>query len=137
MIAMPFDINIGSIDISIHACRVSCGFPSPADSYLESPLTLADLLVKNPSATYFVKAQGHSMIGKGILDGAILTVDRSKPISNMDIVIAVVNGEMTCKIIDTRNNLLLAANPKYSAIPITDSLDVIIQGVVTFAINPL
>ncbi|MFT5118866.1 MAG: SOS-response transcriptional repressor LexA, partial [Kiritimatiellia bacterium] len=32
---------------------------------------------------------------------------------------------------------LLSANAEYAPIPITDAMDVVIQGVVTFAINTL
>ena len=33
-----------------------CGFPSPAEQYMDAPLDLNELLVKNPPATYFVRA---------------------------------------------------------------------------------
>jgi hypothetical protein len=46
--------------------RVSAGFPSPADDYLEGRLDLNEHLVKHPAATFFVRAAGDSMIGAGI-----------------------------------------------------------------------
>ncbi len=39
-----------------------CGFPSPAEQYVDAPLDLNELLVKNPPATYFVRAAGNSML---------------------------------------------------------------------------
>ena len=42
---------------------VVAGFPSPAEQYQEPPLDLNELLVKRPSATYFVRADGDSMVG--------------------------------------------------------------------------
>lgn len=44
---------------------VPCGFPSPAQDYVEKRIDLNDLLVQHPSATYFVKSSGDSMMGRG------------------------------------------------------------------------
>lgn len=41
------------------------------------PLNLNDLLVKHPTATYFLRASGHEMAGAGIADGDLLVVDRA------------------------------------------------------------
>lgn len=72
--------------------RVPCGFPSPAQDYLEGSLDLNKLVIKHPSATYFVRVSGDSMIGAGISDGDLLVVDRSLPAMHGDIVIAAVAG---------------------------------------------
>jgi len=40
---------------------VVAGFPSPAEQYQEPPLDLNELLVKRPTATYFVRVEGDSM----------------------------------------------------------------------------
>ena len=58
------------------AATAVCGFPSPAEQYVDSPLDLNELLVKKPAATYFVRAAGDSMTGAGISPGDILVVDR-------------------------------------------------------------
>ncbi|VUC84306.1 DNA polymerase V subunit UmuD [Raoultella terrigena] len=41
---------------------VQCGFPSPAQDYIEQRIDLNELLINHPSATYFVKAAGDSML---------------------------------------------------------------------------
>lgn len=74
---------------------VSCGFPSPADDFIEDRLDINEHLIKHPSATYLVKAQGESMTGKGIFDGDTLIVDKHIQARNGDIVIASINGELT------------------------------------------
>ena len=51
-----------------------CGFPSPAEQYVDAPLDLNELLVKNPPATYFVRAAGNSMVDAGIQEGDILII---------------------------------------------------------------
>lgn len=43
-----------------------CGSPSPVEQYVDAPLDLNELLVKNPPATYFVRAAGNSMTDAGI-----------------------------------------------------------------------
>jgi DNA polymerase V len=46
--------------------KVAAGFPSPADDYVEKTLDLNELLIQKPAATFFVRAQGESMLGAGI-----------------------------------------------------------------------
>jgi DNA polymerase V len=41
--------------------RVPCGFPGPAQEYVEDRLDLNTLLIKHSSATYFIKVSGESM----------------------------------------------------------------------------
>lgn len=43
--------------------RISAGFPSPADEYVEKGLDLNHYLVCNKTATYFFRVVGDSMIG--------------------------------------------------------------------------
>jgi DNA polymerase V len=54
-------------------------------------------LIHHKDATFFVKAQGDSMLGAGIHQGDILIVDRSLTAKSGKIVIAVVDGEFTVK----------------------------------------
>ena len=51
---------------------VAAGFPSPADDYVEKGLSLDELLIQHPSATYLVRAEGDSMLGSGIFNNDIL-----------------------------------------------------------------
>lgn len=44
---------------------VPCGFPSPAQDYIEQRIDLNELLIQRPSATYFVRVSGDSMIEAG------------------------------------------------------------------------
>jgi DNA polymerase V len=132
----PSQTDFSHVVGHLYLSHIPCGFPSPADDYLESPLSLDQLLKENPS-TYFLKASGHSMKDKGILDGAILAVDRSAQFADGDTVVAAVDGQLTCKIVDCANQQLVSANPEFPPIAITGEMDVIIQGVVKWAVNPL
>ncbi|MVY94892.1 DNA polymerase V, partial [Enterobacteriaceae bacterium 8376wD7] len=42
--------------LPLYSDLVQCGFPSPAQDYVEQRIDLNELLVNHPSATYFVKA---------------------------------------------------------------------------------
>jgi DNA polymerase V len=118
---------------------ISAGFPSPADDYLDRKLDLNEHLVKNPAATYFVRVAGDSMTGAGINDNDILVVDRSLEPSSSNIVIAIVNGELTVKrLIKTRNSCrLIAENPDYPPLEINEDTPLEIWGVATYAIHTL
>ncbi|EGD4764879.1 translesion error-prone DNA polymerase V autoproteolytic subunit [Escherichia coli] len=106
---------------------VQCGFPSPAADYVEQRIDLNQLLIQHPSATYFVKASGDSMIDGGISDGDLLIVDSVITASHGDIVIAAVDGEFTVKKLQLRPTVqLIPMNSAYSPITISseDTLDV-------------
>ena len=77
--------------------RISAGFPSPADDYIENNLSLSELLIRNHLSTFLMKTSGDSMMDVGINDGDILVVDRSIEPKNRDIVIAILEGNLTVK----------------------------------------
>ena len=83
--------------IPFYSQSVAAGFPSPADDFHEFDLSLDKKLIKHPSATFFVRVSGTSMINAKIFDGSILLVDKAEKIKNDDIVLAVVDGCFTVK----------------------------------------
>lgn len=116
---------------------VSAGFPSPAENEIESELDLNELLIKHPSATFFLRVSGSSMIKAGIHHNDILVVDRSlEPVSGK-VVIASINGELTVKrLVKTGSQVkLIAENDAYKPIDITGEEDFRIWGVVTNVIH--
>ena len=119
--------------------RISAGFPSPAEDYIEQHLNLQDLMISHPSATYFIKVEGESMIDAGICSGDILVVDKSRTANNGDIVIAIVDGDFTVKrwFLQNGTHVLRAENVNYEDIIIDPQFhsDFNIWGVVTFAIH--
>ena len=121
--------------IPITASAGITGFESPASDYLQLPLSLDELLVEHPSATFIGKADGHSMQGVGIFSGDILIVDRHVTVKDSDVIVANLNGEFICKIINIRERLLLSANPKYKTIPINEDDQFTIEGVVIRSIR--
>ncbi|MFD1260363.1 MULTISPECIES: LexA family protein [Entomomonas] len=117
---------------------VRAGFPSPADDYLETKLDLTEHLIPHPSATYYIRAAGDSMIEYGIFDGDLLVVDRSLEAKVGDILIVAIDGELTCKRLAYMPNslCLVSGNPEYPTIPLEDK-DVHVWGVVIHTIHSL
>ncbi len=136
---IPFPIQEARepLHIPFFSSSVAAGFPSPADDYIEASLDMNEYLVKHPSATFLARASGDSMTGAGILDGALLVVDKSITPKSGHTVIAAINGELTCKILDIEHRLLRAANPSYPSVSLDEDMDLLIEGVVVHAINPM
>lgn len=135
---------LGRVDVSILnqlplvETPVRAGFPSPADDYLEAKLDLTEHLVKHPSATYYIKAMGDSMVDYGIFSGDLLIVDRSLTPQVDDVVIAAIDGELTCKCLGLIQGQyhLLAGNALYPPFPLMGK-EVHIWGVVIHTIHSL
>ncbi|MCA1810353.1 MAG: LexA family protein [Kiritimatiellia bacterium] len=119
--------------------RVAAGFPSPADDYMEGALDLNEYLVRNPPATFFFRVTGESMRDAGILPNDLLVVDRSIEPRNGQVVIAVLDGELTVKRLWQCNEQmeLHAANPEFAPIRIADGRQLDIWGVVKYAIHQI
>ena len=118
--------------------RISAGFPSPADDYIENNLSISELLIKNQLSTFLMKASGESMIEAGINDGDVLVVDRSLEARSRDIVIAIFEGNLTVKRIIIKADgsaILKSENPLYKNILISEYTELEIWGVVTSAIH--
>ncbi len=119
--------------------RLPAGFPSPADDCLEGKLDLNRHLIKHPAATFFVRVTGDSMIGAGIHSGDLLVVDRSLEPADKNVVVAVLDGELTVKRLFKQNGIvrLLPENLNYPPIEITPHQTIEIWGVVTSVIHSL
>lgn len=119
--------------VPLYLSRVSAGFPSPADDYVESALDLNEYLISNPAATFMVRVSGDSMTGAGIQDGDVLVVDRSQDARPGKIVVAVLDGELTVKRLRKRNGkyVLVPENPAYSPIEVEMEQELFVWGVVT------
>lgn len=125
-----------TLELPLYLERVPCGFPSPAQDYVEDTLDLNKLVVKHPSATYFVRVSGDSMVGAGISDGDLLVVDRSLTATHGDIVVASVAGEFTVKELRTRPFVqLIPHNIHCTPINFRDEEELQIFGVVTFTLK--
>ncbi len=123
--------------IPLLQARISAGFPSSAENYLEKSLDLNELLIKHPAATFFVRVKGESMINAGIHSQDILIVDRALSVLHNKIVVARVQDELTVKRISMDGNrlFLVPENEAYKPIEVTAETDFEIWGVVTYVIH--
>lgn len=125
------------IDLPLYLSTIKAGFPSAADDYLDRKLDLNEHLIKHPTATFFVKVKGDSMVGAGIHSGDILIVDRSLQAENKKIVVAILNGEFTVKRLHKIKDkiVLLPENPNYEPIEVPKGADFEVWGVVVHVIH--
>ena len=128
-----------ALAIPLMTSTAACGFPSPADDYLDSPLDFNELLVSNPAATFAVRISGESMTGAGLFPGDVAVVDRSLTPSNGSIVLALIDGEFTIKryCVVEGGIVLLVENPRFSNIEISAETGLEVWGVVKHSIRIL
>jgi DNA polymerase V len=127
------------VALPLYMVAVSAGLPSVADDYIEAQIDLNQHLIRNPTATFLVRATGESMIGAGIHSGDVLVVDRSLEPAQNKIVIAVLNGELTVKRIryERKRVYLMPENPDYPVIAVNEGMELTVWGVVTNVIHPV
>ncbi|BBW93780.1 DNA polymerase V [Pseudoalteromonas sp. PS1M3] len=112
-----------------------CGFESPAAQYTELGVSLDELLIKHPDATFIGIASGSSMQEVGIFEGDLLVVDRAEHAKDGDVIVANLNGLFVCKLLDKTNARLLSASPLYQPVNITPSDEFQLEGVVSLSIR--
>ena len=98
---------------------------------------MTSILVSHPQATFFLRLRGDSMHDAGLFDGDLLVVNRALKPVNGDVVIAVVDGEFTCKTLWLKfgRMKLVAANPTYPEIVPKEGQTIEVWGVVTASIK--
>ena len=69
-------------------------FPVPGDA-IEQQLDLNQHLIKHPSATFFMRAEGNEPAKGEVHPGDLLIVDRSLIPKDGSLIVAVINGELT------------------------------------------
>ena len=104
---------------------------SPPTLSEEVPLGVLELPHK--STCYSLRVRGGSMEGAGIYEGDIVVIDSDAIIRRNDIVVALIDGEVTLKryIIQAGREMLqaeYAPEPNKITIPLTNSVSVTIQG---------
>ncbi len=116
---------------------ISAGFPSPADDFRETRISLDEELIGNKEATFFAKVSGQSMIGAGLDDNDLLVIDRSIEPTNNKIAVCFLDGEFTVKRLRVEGSevWLQPENPDYPIIKITEENNFVIWGIVTSVIK--
>ncbi len=142
----------GMAEDGIHA-----GFPSPAQDYMHEGVDLNRVLVRHPTATFYGRVVGDSMMDAGVDEGDILVIDKSLEPKDGDMVVCFVDGEFALKFLSFRDPgrpardarkavgsfrilppkelWLLPANKAYPPIHVTETNDFTVWGVVTHVIK--
>lgn len=112
---------------------VPAGFPSPAQDYFTGRIDLNKHLIRDITSTFLVRVSGHSMEGAGISDGDELVVDRSITPVDGNVVVAIIDGELTIKRLRLEHGRvrLAAENPDYPDVFVPELAEVTVWGVVT------
>lgn len=108
--------------------NVRAGVPQPASQEAEEVLTLDDYLIDAPDRTTLHRVRGDSMRDAGIVEGDLVVVEHNTPTKAGDIVLAVVDSELTVKTlaVDAKGQYFLRpANEAYEAIHPSTSLEVL------------
>jgi DNA polymerase V len=118
---------------------ISAGFPSPADDFKETRISLDRELVKNKEATFYARVDGDSMIGAGLNGGDLLVIDRSLNPENGKIAVCLIDGNFTVKRIKKEKGkvYLIPENKKYQPIEIKEENELIIWGIVEYVIKKI
>jgi DNA polymerase V len=117
--------------------KISCGFPTPAETFGEPELDIAEYIIKNKAASFWLTTSGDSMQSFGVLPGSKVLVDRSITPRHEHIIVAVIDGEFTLKQLYQQNGVieLRAGNPKYKTIRFTEGDTLEIWGVVVACVR--
>ena len=105
---------------------VRAGLPEQVPDAPVQTITIDSYLIPHPSQTSLVRVKGDSMIDAGILEGDLAVVEWRTNARPGDIVVALVDGELTLKYLerDKQGHYLRAANAAYPAIRAQGELEI-------------
>lgn len=114
-------------------------FGHAAQDYIEKRIDINEHCIVHPAATFFMTAEGESLVEAGIHHGALLVIDRSLQAEHGDIVVTTMGGEFSIK------RLYLQPIPRLEALNASSpplilcegDEELVIFGVITFSINKL
>ncbi|WP_415892045.1 S24 family peptidase [Neptuniibacter sp. QD29_5] len=121
--------------IPIYSSAGISGFESPAAEYTELALSLDQLLIDHPHATYLGFVEGGSMRGVGIFPNDLLVVSRAETVKEGDVIVATLNGNFVCKIASIKERKLLSSAPGHKPYQLCEQDEFSIEGVVTRSIR--
>jgi DNA polymerase V len=126
--------------ITLYGSHAPAGFVSPADDYVETTFTVKELVeyfMQRPAATFLVRISGWSMKNAGINDGSIVICDRGLDPVDGDVVLASIDGQVTCKRLRINKDSVTLApeNDEFPCIEVADLSELVIWGVVTGNFN--
>ncbi|MCK9537948.1 LexA family protein [Dokdonella sp.] len=139
----PRALSLEPSNIALHAFlnRVPAGIPATLEAAADEAVDLNRHLViaGHEGSTAMIRVSGWSMIGAGIFDQDEVLVDRALEARQGDIVVALVNGELSIKRLGMLDGqvALLPENPHFRPIVLREDETLDIWGVVTRCLRKL
>lgn len=137
----PVSLEPSTVALTAFLSRVPAGVPSVADDDVDDVVDLNEHLVLrgHEPSTFIIRVSGWSMIGAGIFDGDEVLVDRALSARQGDIVVAVVNNELTIKRLGKVDGhiALLPENAHFKPIVFREGETLSVWGVVTRCLRTL
>lgn len=117
--------------------KAPAGFPSPSADFQVDRVDLQERLELDKPYVFLARVSGSSMTGLGIDDGDLIVVNRNLAPRHGQIVVAVIDNELTCKTLYQMDGVvkLLAANPDYPDILPKEGQEWSVWGVVTSCVK--
>lgn len=115
---------------------VACGLPVFAEENIEAMIPISTRLAPPPNKFFMLRAKGDSMDEKDINDGDLLLIRQQITAQNGDIVMALIDDEVTVKEFHAAGEMIVlkprSSNKQHQPIVLTKDFQV--QGVVVTAI---
>lgn len=121
----------------LFSSRVSAGFPSPAEHYIEGRIDLNRELIQHQLSTFYIRVIGDSMEPL-IYSGELLIVDKMFEPANRDIVVARIGDDLCVKrlrVLPDKTVYLMSENLSYRPIQLLPDMDYEIWGKVLHSIK--
>ena len=128
---IPEPLNLTKLPV--FGFNLPAGFPSPCGDHVQPRLNVHEFLVSHETSTFFAQVMSEALIDIGILPKDRVVLDRSLSARPGDIVLAVVDGNFTIRILQQKGNkaVLLPANEAFLPVIINENMEFEIWAVVT------
>ncbi|WP_232823604.1 LexA family transcriptional regulator [Dyella sp. C9] len=137
----PVSLTPSTVALTAFLSRVPAGVPTLAGDDVDEVVDLNAHLVLpgHEPSTFIIRVSGWSMIGAGIFDGDEVLVDRALSPRQGDIVVALVNNELTIKRLGRLDGhmALLPENAHFKPLVFRDDETLSVWGVVTRCLRTL
>lgn len=90
-------IRSSSFLLPLATQSAASGFASPAEEYAETRINLNEHLIAHPEASFILKTVGNALNHLGIFEGDYLVIDKSLKPAHQNIIIVILNGQLTVK----------------------------------------
>jgi DNA polymerase V len=134
---IPFEVSEDKKVFINYFGGVQAGFPSPAEDFIKTKLSLDERYLENPNNTYMVRVTGQSMYPTFQVDD-ILIVKADLDLQDNDIAIISINGDnYTVKRFNKKLNLFTPDNTEFSSINVDENDTVLLLGIVKHLVRDI